>query len=345
MPLSNVKSRLRIVLYGKLAFSLFLSPSLSFASQPECNDELKVHLGEEIIRRLTPFAGEQSSEWVGAHEQELDLSSIRSNHFSSFAEVRSDSGGNSGIFSYVDPNGNARIVKRLNFGPWGTDSRARLEEELVGCAWGESEGGPKLLQFGLLKDGRSEPAFYVEIEWLFASERAFPLKLAYQHPEFLKRHGAGGLWVPEIIADQAVHAFTSGLDISDPDLMISESGQVRWMDTSYWRKLPLYSTEQIDAFSSNFVLLRSYFADADSLRRFLSRFIDRIIAVKAMSSMTKEKLLEQCLDLNEELDEGFGSRLIAAGMIKSDHASPDTMDDLRRSIRRMVRARVNPSLE
>lgn len=163
---------------------------------------------------------------------------------------------NTGIF-YFEREGKPRVMKilspvpdqvrmagirdgSLKLGESDPDRIAllRTARELQGSALGEGEGAPVIQRFGTF-EYKGKTYYAVEMDELFPGQKRVTVKEALRLDErpfdpFTKKHPTTGEPVIHQMADHFLKAILNGKNPNDADFMISEAGEVRWIDTAAW---------------------------------------------------------------------------------------------------------------
>lgn len=158
---------------------------------------------------------------------------------------------NRGVYRYVTPSGESRMIKVLLSDADPTDDDEILKE-LRGSYLGELEGAPKTRGFGTVHfsfNGIARTAHYIEMDEAFPGEPKLTIKNSYlkidphKMPEeeatfrrMVLQKGPDGIAVTERMAMKLISAFEKGTNPDDPDFFISERGEVQWIDTSLWKR-------------------------------------------------------------------------------------------------------------
>jgi len=166
---------------------------------------------------------------------------------------------NTGIF-YFQRDGHPRVLKvlgqvpdpirlaglrkgalKMEIGDPDRLSLMRTARELQGSALGEGEGAPVIQRFGTF-DYKGKTYYAVEMDELFPGQRRVSLKEAIRGDDvpfdpLTKKHPTTGEPVPQQMADQFLKALLKNKNPNDADFMVSETGEVRWIDTAAWNQI------------------------------------------------------------------------------------------------------------
>lgn len=161
---------------------------------------------------------------------------------------------NDGIYFFRHMD-SARVIKILKLDPedW------LINREIQNARAAANLNGPQFYDGGLIRiDGRDR--MYVEMEWMGAGVQTWEFKRSCYspaHPSDRSRFSA-----TDFIQKAAmlwVQAFEHGFAPLDPDFMLFENGEVRWLDSSGWRQwdsLALLRAQAKSAFHSIYQNLR-----------------------------------------------------------------------------------------
>lgn len=185
-------------------------------------------------------------------------------------------------------------------------SAADFVVQMNGNVLGMKIGSPKVYDFGLAKiRGDKQAYFFIEMEELFPGLAKATLKDF--HPvtggkpgvaSWVTKVGPNGKSVLQQIADAVLDAHRKKIYTNDPDIMISELGEVRWIDAAMWESVKSeagFETE-LDAAMA----LASNIHDEPSIQRELLLLIYQGIKNEKDLSPKQLDLLKRKLKMSEE---------------------------------------------
>lgn len=166
------------------------------------------------------------------------------------------------LFRYQPPNSVPRVIKLLQRMK-GDISLPDFRKEVLVAYLGQKSGAPRLFGYGQIEyQGKSY--YYVDLELKFPNERKLELKQALLD-ENQKNLFSQMLEQPEIInrlaqqfAKRYLQVFIIGLIPIDPDIMISESAKVSFIDTGDWVLARNWDSQNIDLFLGELEILSRY---------------------------------------------------------------------------------------
>jgi hypothetical protein len=147
-----------------------------------------------------------------------------------------------------------------------------------------------------------KPRFFVQMECLFNGEKAANLKdIDYGTSNLVSTLIASGIDVTGQFGDLLAHTIEDHILPADPDLFVSESGAVRWLDGERWRPTPSLVGKAYE-FAQTFWVVYEYIKRAMSSRpdlwksasdRFLEQFFTRIEKSRKLLRSEKAALWTQ----------------------------------------------------
>ena len=242
------KASLTLLTLG-LTFTVSLSPSWS---AEECNSQL----------RRVPFLkirSNQSGFEIVKNRPHYRLASDGSLHgwSGSARSIPNQGTSNKGTFLLSSQPGDLSILKIF---PHRVDEEVpnSFLRKLDGMTLQAMEGGPRILDFGSFSTGDAGPYFFVRMECLFCGTQAVNLKdvetksgnLITQ----LEANGAGPLGQFGLLL---ARAFEDHILPMDPDLFVSEKGEVRWIDGERWIEVQSIRSKSYE-FADTFWTLLEY---------------------------------------------------------------------------------------
>lgn len=146
--------------------------------------------------------------------------------------------GNRGIFRLTYPNGLTTIVKRIHeLHSYG----------LAGNLLADSvPSAPRIISFGIDKGEKGEAKiFYIEMEELFPNQKRWELKTLTsfwkdrifpvdQAVQIISKSDKNGKPIYRALAEMETELLERKIIYWDRDFMISEDGQIRWVDVDGW---------------------------------------------------------------------------------------------------------------
>ncbi len=202
-----------------------------------------------------------------------------------------------------------------------------LFRQIEGMRLQEAHGGPKLFEIGTWIDASApngpRPRFFVLMECVFCGQRSLNLKdMTYGALTFVNFLEQRGKNIAGTVGDQLARAIEDRILPLDPDFLVSESGEVRWIDGERWETIPNLKTKTYELAYTFWVVFEYVDRALSALpgfwpsgaKRFLSGFFDRIQNSPHLLPEEKNALLSQiiqgkairdylCLDSDKSIPE------------------------------------------
>jgi hypothetical protein len=280
---------LRILALAALSFAISSSASATFP----CDHSL-----------LLPEASKMSGLELAARHRMYRWNGQQIEDFAGTATRVPNSGiSNRGIFRLQPENGAELILRVTPQAPLATPP-LQLFKQIEGMWLQEAHGGPKLFDIGTWVEDNQKPHFFVLMECVFCNQRSLNLKdLAYGSLTFVPLLEQQGKNITGNIGDQLARVFEDRILPLDPDFLLSDSGEVRWIDGERWetvRDLRIKTYELAYAFWVVFEYVDRAMSALPGFwpygaKRFLSGFFDRIQNSPHLLPEEKNALISQII--------------------------------------------------
>lgn len=204
---------------------------------------------------------------------------------------------NAGIYA-LSRGGSPRILKILLYGPasYGVQgARAQLR----GARLGQLFGGPVVRRAGVIEGADGSRQFFIEMDELFPGRLSYSLKELFTLADHEGDKENYAMVVGRPAARMGVmlaRVLEEGVIPRDPDFLISEDGQVAWLDANQWRgPRPLSDPEQTRqaGHQVRIVARRLAAGSGPAVRTFLESFFRALKASPRLTEQTRRALLRQ----------------------------------------------------
>ena len=306
-------------IWASLAISLVLIPSLTLSSP--CRDEL-------VSIASPSLAPTQSG--IDLLKGKPILHRLEEGQIGEFGKqarlIANLGSSNRGVFR-LSEKGKTKSILKITLYQVNEGHPSGFLAALQGMILQASEGGPQVYDFGSVVEPNGRRFFYVEIEALFAGERASNLKdLKFDQPNLIRELSEKRVPVARKMGDQLASAFEHKILPIDPDFFVSQSGAVRWIDGERWTDVGSYRNRPYefgDCFWTIFEYLKKACGRDEALWKrnsgaFLDSFFLRLKRSPLMRAQDRERLLRDIFkgQISKDLLDFADSRAIPASEVK-----------------------------
>lgn len=205
---------------------------------------------------------------------------------------------NAGVYR-LSRDGSPRILKVLLLGPKSTKGAAQaVAGQLRGARLGQLFGGPAVRRAGVLEKPDGEGLFFIEMDELFPGRLSYSLKELYALAEDRGDKEEYALVAGRPAARMGVmlaRVLESGVIPRDLDFLVSEDGEVAWLDANQWYRADLATSEgaQHAGHQIRAAAHRLAAGSGPAARTFLESFLRALKAAPRIEERTRRALLRE----------------------------------------------------
>ena len=207
---------------------------------------------------------------------------------------------------------------------------------LEGASLGEQLGAPKIFQFGRTSDGK----YYIEMEQAFPNESSSTVKewfSGWNKPGHgLETFEASVERTEKVfrkMAELEIEALSRNVSPSDPDYLVNDAGEVRWIDSHNWVRsdwrTPAMNNPRRGSYGAQRATFLQRFAATKpaAAKQYVEVFLEELKHSPLLSATDKEILLEELFFSHHHVrysrDGSARAALVSTGLMKeNDYRDP-----------------------